>query len=105
MRAKIYTRMRKRDRDSQISNVAKEDTSTREVTSAYTSRKNAFLASGLSIRTKFFSQREYHSEYELGKHIAEPTRYRDDSSPAKLPPNFILFQKAIPEEESNFYSI
>lgn len=97
--------MRKRDRDSQISNVAKEDSSTREVTSAHTSRQNAFSASSLSIRTKFHNQREYHSEYELGKQIALPTRYRDDSSPAKLPPNFILFQKAIPEEESNFHPI
>lgn len=97
--------MRKRDRDSQISNVAKEDSSTREVTSAHTSRKNAFSAFSLNIQTKFLSQREYHSEYDLGKHIAEPTRYRDDSSPAKLPPNFILFQKAIPEEESILYPI
>lgn len=102
MRTKIYTRMRKRDHDSQISNLAKEDSSTREVTSAHTSRKNALSGSTLSIRTKLVNQREYHSEYEFGKQIVEPIRYHDDSSPAKLPPNFILFQKAIPEEESTF---
>jgi hypothetical protein len=85
--------------------VAKEDSSTREVTSAHTSRKNVFSASNLNVQTKFLMQREYHSEYELGKHVPEPMRYRDDSSPSRLPPNFILFQKAIPEEESNFCPI
>jgi hypothetical protein len=50
-------------------------------------------------------EREYHSEYEMGKPMPEPLRARDDNSPAKLPPNCILFRKAIPEEESTFAPI
>jgi len=48
---KIHARMRKKDRESQLTNIAKEDISTKDITSNQTSRKNLFYNSAIQMRS------------------------------------------------------
>ena len=102
---KIYQRMRKNSNGSSLGKITREDYSTKEVISAANSSLDHDLSALRPTRLLLFREREYHSEYEFGAQKIEPNRVRDDNSPSKFPPNLILFQKVIPEEDSTYVAM
>lgn len=105
---KVFLKMRKQEQGSSLGNLTKEDYSNKEITSAHTFSLQHAPASLKTIqlfrRERLSSfQKEYHSEYEPISQASDFKRTRDDSSPLKIATNSILFQKVIPEEDSNDY--